>query len=59
MFFKNDATGVIDLDTLGAIKNELGLETGSGLGSGDGSDVAKQGPKQQSAISAGRQSDVG
>jgi hypothetical protein len=43
MFFKNDVTGVIDLDTFGAIEDDLGLETGSGLGSGDGSDIISKG----------------
>jgi hypothetical protein len=43
MFFKNDTTGVIDLDTFGAIEDDLGLETGAGLGSGDGSGVMSKG----------------
>ena len=43
MFFKNDATGVIDLDTFGDIEDDLGLETGAGLGSGSGSNVISKG----------------
>ena len=43
MFFKNDATGVIDLDTLGAIEEDSGLESGAGLGSADVSDVMNKG----------------
>jgi hypothetical protein len=31
MFFKNDATGVIDLDTFGAIEDNLGSEKSSGV----------------------------
>jgi hypothetical protein len=44
MFFKDNASGVIDLDTFGAIENDLGSELGSGLGSGDDSDVTSTGP---------------
>jgi hypothetical protein len=44
MFFKDDASGVIDLDTFGAIENDVGSETGAGLGSGDGSDIMREGP---------------
>jgi hypothetical protein len=43
MFFKNDMRGVIDLDTFGAIEDDLGSEKSSGLGSGDGSDVMSKG----------------
>ena len=31
MFFKNDVTGVIDLDTFGAIEDNLGSEKSSGV----------------------------
>ena len=44
MFFKNDTAGVIDLDTFEAIENDLVMETGAGLGSGDGSNVINTGP---------------
>jgi hypothetical protein len=43
MFFKNDATGVIDLDTFGAIEDVSGLESGTGLGSADINDVINKG----------------
>jgi hypothetical protein len=42
MFFKNDTTGVIDLDAFGAIEDDSGLESGAGLGSVDGSDIIKR-----------------
>ena len=44
MFLKNDATVVIDLDTFGPIEDDLVSETGTGLGSGDGSDIISKGP---------------
>jgi hypothetical protein len=44
MFFKNDASGVIDLDTFGAIEDDLASELVTGLGSGDGSGVMNKGP---------------
>ncbi len=40
MFFKNDATGVTDLDTFGVIEDE----SGAGFGSIDSSDVISKGP---------------
>jgi hypothetical protein len=44
MFFENDASGVIDLNTFGAIEHDLGSETCSGLRSRDGSSVMSKGP---------------
>ena len=44
MFFKNDVSGVIDLDTFGAIEDDFASELFTGLGSGDGSGVMNKGP---------------
>ena len=44
MFFKNDATGVIDLDIFGAIEDDPGLESHVGLGPGDSNDNINKGP---------------
>jgi hypothetical protein len=44
IFFKDDASRVIDLDTFRAIENDLVLKIESGLGSGDGNDVTSKGP---------------
>jgi hypothetical protein len=43
MLIKNDATGVIDLDTFGVIEDDSGLESGTGLGSADVNDVINKG----------------
>jgi hypothetical protein len=53
MFFKNDATGVIDLDTFGAIEDDSGLESGAGLGSVDGSDVINKDPTNNQPFQSG------
>ena len=53
MFFKNDVTGVIDLDIFGVIGNDLGLESASGLGSGDDSDVINKGSTDNQAYQPG------
>ena len=53
MIFKNDATGVIDLDTFGAIEDDSGLESGTGLGSVDGSDVINKGPTNNQPLQSG------
>jgi len=44
IFFKDDASRVIDLDTFRAIENDLVLKIESGLGSGDGNDVTSKSP---------------
>jgi len=53
MFFKNDATGVIDLDTFGANEDNSGLESGAGLGSVDDSDVINKGPNDNQPFQMG------
>jgi hypothetical protein len=53
MFFKNDVTGVIDLDTFGAIEDDSGLESAAGLGSADGSDVINKGPTNNQPFQLG------
>ena len=53
MFYKNDATGVIDLDTLGDIEDDSGLGSGAGLGSVDSSDVMKKGPTNNQPFQSG------
>ena len=42
MFFKNDASGIIDLDTFGAIENTIGSE--------DGSDITSTSPTNKQPI---------
>ena len=53
MFFKNDATGVINLDTFGAIEDDSALESGAGLGSVDGSDGIHKGPTNNHSFQPG------
>jgi hypothetical protein len=53
MFYKNDATGVIDLDTLGDIEDDSGLGSGAGLGSVDSSDVINKGPTNNQPFQLG------
>ena len=43
MFFKDDASGIIDLDTLEDLENELGPESGIGLGTKNEHDVTTMG----------------
>jgi hypothetical protein len=44
MFFKDDTTGVIDLDTLEDLETELGPESDIGLGTKNEDDVTAKGP---------------
>ena len=53
MFFKNDATGVIDLDTIEVIEDDSGLESGAGLGPIDGNDVVSKGPANNQPFQSG------
>jgi hypothetical protein len=53
MFYKDDATGVIDLDTFGDIEDDSGLGSGAGLGSADGSDVINKGPTNNQPFQSG------
>jgi hypothetical protein len=53
MFFKNDMTGVTNLDTFGAIEDDSGLESGAGSGSVDGSDIINKGPTNNQPFQLG------
>ena len=44
MFFKDDATGVVDLDSIEDLETELGPELGIGLGMKNEDDVTATGP---------------
>jgi len=53
LFFKNNMTGVIDLDAFGATEDDFVLETSSGLGYGDGSDIISKGPTNNQPYQSG------
>jgi hypothetical protein len=53
MFFKDDATGVIDLDTLEDLETELGAESAIGLGTKNEDDVTATGPSNNQPDKSG------
>ena len=53
MFFKDDAAGVIDLDTLEDLATELGAESDIGLGTKNEDDVTVTGPSNNQPDKSG------